>query len=128
MTSSIAATPPRDPETTVRETGRVTVVLERPWLRDLMEDPVYAESENVGSAVPAVDVVHAAIAAAARTVPNHRSYSQPAVNAAAPMTLAFSMDGHAQPYWEKPTRGDVTKRAGLMLMQNLSQTLRVSVH
>ena len=112
----------------MRETGRVTVVLERPWLRDLLEAHVYAESENAGSDVPAVDVVHAAIAAAARTVPNHRSYSQPAVNAAAPMTPAFSMDGHAQPYWEKQTRGDEFKRAGLMIMQLLSQTLRVSVH
>ena len=82
----------------MRETDRVTVVLERPWLRDLLEAHVYAESENAGSDVPAVDVVHAAIAAAARTVPNHRSCTQPAAHAAAPMTQASSMVGRALSY------------------------------
>ena len=96
--SFLSSTPPHDPEITVRETGRVTVVLARPWLRDLLEAHVYAESENAGSDVPAVDVVHAAIAATARTVPSHRSYTKPAANAAAPMTPASSMDGRAQPY------------------------------
>ena len=82
----------------MRETDRVTVVLERLWLRDLLEARADAESENAESDVPAVDVVHAAIAAAARTVPNHRSCPQLAAHAAVPVTRASSMVGRAQSY------------------------------